>query len=137
MQRLYTLSAYEIAAADFFARLAAEKTDLVLDVRLKNSSQLCGFTKEKDLAFFVPRLTGARYVHELAFTPTKELLELYTKKHMSWEAYSDEYRLLMEQRGAWELYQQKYGGFSSVCLLGTQTRKRRSHNQVLYELLSV
>ena len=64
MQQLYTLSAYETAAADFFARLTAEKTDLVLDVRLKNSSQLCGFTKEKDLAFFVPRLTGARYVHD-------------------------------------------------------------------------
>ena len=137
MQRLYTLSAYETTAAAFFSRLAAEKTDLVLDVRLRNTSQLCGFTKEKDLAFFVPQLTGARYVHDLLFAPEPGLLDLYTKQHIGWEVYGEEYRRLLEQRKAVEQYGQRYAKFSSVCLLGTQTLKRRSHTQVLYALLSV
>lgn len=51
MQHIFLLSAYEITAAAFFQKLKQERTDLVLDIRLNNTSQLCGFTKEKDLSF--------------------------------------------------------------------------------------
>ncbi len=135
LQKVYTLSAYEISAKDFFERVAAENTDLVLDVRLKNGSQLCGFTKQKDLEFFVPRLTGARYLHELAFAPTKGLLDLYTKKQLDWRRYREEYRILLEQREALPRYFQLYGSLPCVCLLGTETKKRRSHTEVLYDAI--
>jgi hypothetical protein len=58
-QKIFLLSAYETSAADFFQTLVRNKADLMLDVRQGNTSQLCGFTKKKDLAFFVPQLTGA------------------------------------------------------------------------------
>lgn len=132
MQKIYRLSAYETTAAEFFQRVAAEETDLVLDVRLNNSSQLCGFTKKKDLEFFVPKLSGAKYVHDLLFAPDKGLLELYTKKRIGWEEYSDAYDLLLDKRKAMAIYAKKYKDFACVCLLGTQTKKRRSHNEVLY-----
>lgn len=132
MQKVYVLSAYETTAADFFQRVAAEETDLVLDVRLNNSSQLCGFTKKKDLAFFVPKLAGAKYVHDLLFAPDKGLLDLYTKKRIGWEEYSDAYDLLLDKRKAMTAYERKYKDFGCVCLLGTQTKKRRSHNEILY-----
>ena len=132
MQKIYRLSAYETTAAEFFQRVAAEETDLVLDVRLNNSSQLCGFTKKKDLEFFVPKLSGAKYVHDLLFTPDKGLLELYTKKRIGWEEYSDAYDLLLDKRKAMAIYAKKYKDFGCVCLLGTQTKKRRSHNEILY-----
>ena len=132
MQKIYRLSAYETTAAEFFQRVAAEETDLVLDVRLNNSSQLCGFTKKKDLEFFVPKLSGAKYVHDLLFAPDKGLLDLYTKKRIGWEEYSDAYDLLLDKRKAMAIYAKKYKDFACVCLLGTQTKKRRSHNEVLY-----
>ena len=132
MQKIYRLSAYETTAAEFFQRVAAEETDLVLDVRLNNSSQLCGFTKKKDLEFFVPKLSGAKYVHDLLFAPDKGLLELYTKKRIGWEEYSDAYDLLLDKRKAMAIYAKKYKDFACVCLLGTQTKKRRSHNEILY-----
>lgn len=135
MQRIYTMSAYEIAAKDFFQRLVKEKTDLVLDVRLQNTSQLCGFTKEKDLSFFVPQLSGASYVHDLTFAPSKGLLDRYTKKRIGWEEYSEAYALLLEERKAVERYRRIYRACACVCLLGTQTKKRRSHNEVLYRCL--
>ena len=131
MQHVFLLSAYETTAMDFFERLKAEGTELVLDVRLNNSSQLCGFTKMKDLAFFVPQLTGAVYIHDLELAPTKGLLELYTHKRIDWEDYAAEYlRLLRERRGA-ALYHARYDDYRSVCLLGTGTKKRRSHNEIL------
>ena len=132
MQKIYRLSAYETTAAEFFQRVAAEETDLVLDVRLNNSSQLCGFTKKKDLEFFVPKLSGAKYVHDLLFAPDKGLLELYTKKRIGWEEYSDAYDLLLDKRKAMAIYAKKYKDFACVCLLGTQTKKRRSHTEILY-----
>ena len=113
-----------------------EETDLVLDVRFSNSSQLCGFTKEKDLEFFVPQLTGAAYIHDLNFAPTKGLLDLYTKKHIGWDEYREEYAELLRRRGAMDLYGRRYSGCGSVCLLGTKTKKRRSHNEELYALLA-
>ncbi|MGN1023019.1 MAG: hypothetical protein ACI4OJ_05945, partial [Lachnospiraceae bacterium] len=59
----FTLSAYETSAEAFFTALKDHHTDLVLDIRLHNSNQLCGFTKERDLAYLVPALTGADYIH--------------------------------------------------------------------------
>ena len=113
-------------------RLQQSFSSEVLDVRLNNSSQLCGFTKKKDLEFFVPKLSGAKYVHDLLFAPDKGLLELYTKKRIGWEEYSDAYDLLLDKRKAMAIYAKKYKDFACVCLLGTQTKKRRSHNEILY-----
>ena len=135
MQHIFLLSAYETSAMEFFNRLEAEKTDLVLDVRLNNSSQLCGFTKEKDLSFLVPRLTGAVYIHDLDLAPTKGLLDLYTHKKIGWDDYEAEYLHLLNERGGEALYHEHYDPYQSVCLLGTKTRKRRSHNEALFEVI--
>ncbi len=40
-----TLSAYQTTAERFFTTLVDHKVDLLLDVRLHNTNQLCGFTK--------------------------------------------------------------------------------------------
>ncbi|MCR5757281.1 MAG: DUF488 domain-containing protein [Selenomonas sp.] len=135
MQKIFLLSAYEISAADFFQKLQREQTDLLLDVRLGNTSQLCGFTKRRDLAFFVPQLTGAEYIHDLDFAPDKKLLDLYTKHHMPWEDYAREYQKLIHQRNSIARFHERYGDYPTVCLLGTGTKKRRSHNEVLKKLL--
>mgnify|MGYP003588213928 CR=1 FL=1 len=135
MQTIYTLSAYETTAAAFFQRLREMHTDLVLDIRLNNQSQLCGFTKEKDLAFFVPQLTGAKYQHDLTLAPTKELLDMYTKKIIGWDAYRDEYLTLLEARHGKAHYPQQNPPFSRRRPLRTPTKKRRSHSEALYQVL--
>ncbi len=134
-QKIFLLSAYETSAADFFQTLVRNKADLMLDVRQGNTSQLCGFTKKKDLAFFVPQLTGADYIHDVVFAPDRELLDLYTKYHMPWEDYAREYEKIIRKRDGVAHFKERYGKYHSVCLLGTATRKRRSHNEVLRDLL--
>ena len=42
--QINTLSAYQTAAEEFFDKIAEWKADLVLDVRLKNTNQLSGFS---------------------------------------------------------------------------------------------
>lgn len=109
--------------------------DIVVDVRLKNESQLCGFTKKKDLAFLIPKICQAAYVHDRFLTPEPELLERYIHHWIHWEQYSSEYRSLLEAKNAAGYFKEHYGNYSSICLIGTATKKRRSHSEVLRELL--
>lgn len=132
---LFEISAYETSASDFFGKILQNHADLVLDVRLKNESQLCGFTKKKDLAYFVPAICGAAYIHDRFFTPEPELLDLYLHGWIHWEDYAQRYRASMEAQNASAYFKEHYGRYCRVCLIGTTTRKRRSHSEVLMELL--
>jgi hypothetical protein len=132
---LFEISAYETSASDFFGKILQNHIDLVLDVRLKNESRLCGFTKKKDLAYFVPAICGATYIHDLFLAPEPELLDRYLHGWIRWEEYARRYRASMEARNAVGYFQEHYGKYSNICLVGTATRKRRSHSEVLSELL--
>ena len=135
MMKIFTLSAYETSAEAFFSTLQKKQTDLVLDVRKKNTSQLCGFTKGKDLAYFVPVITGADYVHDLLFAPSDGLLEDYLKHRIDWLTYKEKYQKEMQAKDAAACFHEKYKKYRSVCLLGTAVRKRKSHSEALLELL--
>lgn len=134
-REIFTLSAYETGAREFFGELRRRQADLVLDVRLRNTSQLCGFTKEKDLAYLVPALTGARYLHDLRFAPSPALLRAYQQKQLDFEGYRQGYEREMAERQSCAYFREQYGGYERICLLGTATRKRRSHSEVLLDLL--
>lgn len=136
MQEIYELSAYETSAESFFNTLKRHETDLVLDVRLKNSNQLCGFTKGRDLAYLVPVITGARYCHDLLFAPSPALLDAYLRHVIDWEGYRQSYLREMRETGAADHFRREYGDYRHVCILGTGTGKRRSHSEVLVGLLS-
>lgn len=136
MPDIFMLSAYETSAEQFFDSLLSHSTDLVLDVRLKNTNQLCGFTKQKDLEYLIPKITGAEYVHDLRFAPTPELLDRYLKHWINWEDYREQYNALMEQRGSESIFRSSYGMYSSICILGTATKKRKSHSEALVQILT-
>lgn len=132
---IHTISAYETSAERFFGRLEAWEADLVLDARLKNTNQLAGFTKRDDLAFFVDRIAHARYVHDKLFAPAPTMLERYLHGNIGWDAYADAYREDIREREAVPQFYDRYGEYKSVCLLGTATHKRRSHVEVLQQML--
>jgi len=134
--KIYTLSAYETSARDFFESLRQHKTDLVLDVRLKNTNQLCGFTKRNDLAYLVPTITGAAYVHDVRFAPNEVDLEKYLHKWCTWDEYRKAYKKQMRKDKMPDLFKKLYGSFKIICILGTATKKRRSHSGALRELLT-
>ena len=132
---IHTISAYETTASKFFGCLEEGKIDLALDVRLKNTNQLAGFTKRDDLAYFVKRLTGAEYKHDLLFAPAPTLFERYIHGNIDWDAYASAYRDDLRERNAIEQFFDRYGDKRSVALVGTATRARRSHAEVLKEML--
>jgi uncharacterized protein YeaO (DUF488 family) len=67
-------------------------------VRLNNVSQLAGFSKRDDLAFFLRAICQAEYRHELLLAPSPELLDGYRKAHGAWEDYERGFLALLAER---------------------------------------
>ncbi len=96
--QLFTIGFAGKSAQQFFPILGEAKVRHVIDVRLYNTSQLAGYTKRQDLAFFCKSIIGAGYSHLLSFAPTKELLDGYKKGDLSWAEYERQYQAILENR---------------------------------------
>lgn len=77
---IFTIGFTRTTAEDFFERLKAKHIERLLDVRLNNRSQLAGFAKRDDLAYFLRELIGASYEHMPILAPTPEILDAYKKR---------------------------------------------------------
>jgi len=95
---VYTIGFTKRTAAEFFGTLRRASIKRLLDVRLNNTSQLAGFTKEGDLPFFLNELCGAEYIHEPLLAPTNGLLRDFKKKKVSWDVYKQRFLQLMADR---------------------------------------
>jgi uncharacterized protein (DUF488 family) len=92
---VYTIGFTQKSAAQFFDTLKRVGIKRLLDVRLNNVSQLAGFSKRDDLAYFLREICGADYVHEPRLAPTQEMLDAYKKQKGDWADYEPRFLALM------------------------------------------
>lgn len=97
--KLYTIGFTGKSAEEFFTILKQKGVKILLDIRLNNVSQLAGFTKGKDLSYFVRTILDGQYHHLIDFAPTKELLKKYQADE-DWQSYEKEFLTLLEKRNA-------------------------------------
>jgi len=95
---IYTIGFTKKTAERFFGLLKQAGVARLLDVRLNNISQLAGFAKKEDLAYFLREICGAQYVHETLLAPTQEMLDAYKKHKGDWATYETTFRELMANR---------------------------------------
>jgi len=96
---IFTIGFTRTTAEDFFERLKSNRIERLLDIRLNNKSQLAGFAKRDDLAYFLRELVGAEYEHAPLLAPTQDILDDFKKKkEMPWEEYEDRFLGLMRER---------------------------------------
>ena len=55
--QIYTMGFTKKSAEEFFGLLKDNEIEMLIDVRLNNQSQLAGFTKGRDLAFFLRKIS--------------------------------------------------------------------------------
>ena len=84
MIKLYTIGFTGKPAEKFFSLLNNSGVKTIVDTRINNVSQLAGFAKGSDLAFFAKAIGDMSYEHNIEFAPTKDLLALYRNKKISW-----------------------------------------------------
>lgn len=95
---VFTIGFTRSTAAGFFDRLKQAGIRRLVDVRLNNSSQLAGFAKRDDLAYFLRELCGAEYVHEPLLAPTPEMFAAYKKNGGDWGEYERRFLDLLSER---------------------------------------
>ena len=96
--KVFTIGFTKKSAAAFFQILKDAGIKRLVDVRLNNISQLAGFTKRDDLAYFLKEICGAEYIHEPLLAPTQEMLDRYKKNKGDWAEYRVKFLKLLCER---------------------------------------
>jgi uncharacterized protein (DUF488 family) len=130
---LYTIGFTKISAEDFFRKLQGNQVRSVVDVRLKADSQLSAFAKKRDLPFFLKRLLGVEYRHELLLAPSLEMLDAYKKGRKTWDSYEVEYlQLLKDRKVEQKIRPEEIDG---CCLLCSEDLPHKCHRRLAAEYL--
>lgn len=98
MDTLFTIGFTKKPARRFFTLLQTAGVLRLVDVRLNNASQLAGFAKKNDLAYFLEKICGINYIHLPQWAPDQAILDQYKKKKMDFPTYEKTYLTLLKQR---------------------------------------
>lgn len=130
---VYTIGFTKKSAQKFFDMLRNSGAKRVVDVRLNNVSQLAGFAKRDDLAFFLKEVCGMDYVHLPELAPTKEMLDEYKKLKGDWQTYENRFLDLMNKRHIEEHIPKEI--VAEGCLLCSEDKPHHCHRRLVAEYL--
>ncbi len=132
---IYTIGFTKKTAKEFFSILIDNHVEVLIDIRLNNSSQLAGFTKMNDLAYFLNAIGKINYIHYPDFAPTKEILKNYQNNDISWEQYKIDFEELLSQRNCMKDFSKKVRKFTSLCLLCSEEKPIQCHRSLVANYL--
>jgi uncharacterized protein (DUF488 family) len=130
---LHTIGTSGKSLRQFADRLRAAEVDAVVDVRLRNTSQLAGWSKRDDLAY-VLELLGVEYRHEPELAPTDELLSAF-QRGRAFDQYAPAFRALIAERGALPAALARLERHHRPALLCACLTPARCHRRLLAEAL--
>ena len=130
---IYSIGFTGKSAENFFTLINSQSIKTLVDVRLNNVSQLAGFTKKKDLQYFLRELCNIDYVHLLELAPTKEILDSYKKGNITWETYEDSFLNLMAKRNIERIDKEL---IIDGCLLCSEHKPHHCHRRLVIEYLN-
>lgn len=133
---IYTMGFTQKSSEQFFNKISNENIQILIDVRLNNQSQLAGFTKGRDLIYFLKEICDCEYEHELKFAPTKELLNDYKNGMISWKQYELNFSKIIEERNLVSYFLKKYEKYEKVLLLCSEPTAEFCHRRILAEKFS-
>ena len=128
---LYTIGFTKKSAEVFFGKTQDADVQKVIDIRLNNVSQLAGFTKKDDLAYFLKTICDCDYRHEPLLAPTKPILDAYKNKAMTWPEYQKQFNALLRERRAHELVSPSE--LNMACLLCSEDIPDHCHRLLVAE----
>lgn len=133
MEKLYTIGFTQTSAEEFFTKIKRSRIKTLIDTRINNSSQLAGFSKSKDLKFFLKELCDVNYIHKLDLAPTKDLLDAYKGKKITWDNYANEFTKLIRKREVEKKIPLEL--LNSSCLLCSEKSPHHCHRRLVAEYL--
>jgi uncharacterized protein (DUF488 family) len=131
---IYTIGFTKKTAEQFFTILRTAGIKRVVDIRLNNSSQLAGFSKQDDLRFFLREICQAEYIHVPLLAPTQELLDSIKKSGVDWQDYERRFSALMAERRIEYQIERSYFDRATV-LLCSEATPEHCHRRLVAEYL--
>jgi uncharacterized protein (DUF488 family) len=129
-----TIGFTKTTAEGFFERLLKSGVKKVVDVRLHNTSQLAGFAKADDLAYFLKKIGDVEYVHQPLLAPTDAMLKAYKKEKGDWNTYESRFMALMAERQIENHL--KLEMLDGACLLCSEATPHHCHRRLVCEYLN-
>jgi uncharacterized protein (DUF488 family) len=131
---IYSIGFTQKSAGEFFNTLKTHGIERLLDVRLNNTSQLSGFAKQADLAYFLNEICHCAYEHEPLLAPEQSMLDAYKKQKGNWDDYAEAFLALMRARKiesaiSHESFEQK------TVLLCSEPTAEHCHRRLVLEYL--
>jgi len=133
MSVLYTVGFSGKDAKTFFELLKLNNIQILLDVRLNNVSQLSRYTKKNDLDYFLDSICNIKYKHLPILAPTKEILDAYKTKKISWIDYELKYINLINKRKIEN--ELKNIDFNNACLLCSEKTADQCHRKLAANII--
>jgi len=134
--KLFTIGFTKKSAKEFFELLTNNDIKKLIDIRLNNVSQLAGFSKGNDLKYFLKELCGIQYSHNVNLAPTKDILDDYKKKKITWSQYEKSFIDLLDHRNINDdlinYLEREIGG---VCLLCSESTPENCHRRLVAEYI--
>ena len=132
--RLFTIGFTKKNAREFFTKLVQSGVKRVVDVRLKNTSGLSGFSKKDDLKYFLEKIGPIEYVHLIKLAPTADILDDFKKRKGLWSNYETGFLTLMKQRHI----EDRLRGVihDGDCLLCSEDTPEHCHRRLVVEYLN-
>jgi len=132
MPTIYTIGYKGKLLATFIGQLREAGVDAVIDVRLRNTSHLAGYTKRDDLAFLLREGFGIAYEHHPELAPTSEILDAY-RDDQDWADYEHCFLPLLEERTAEEVGRKILACYRAPCLLCAEPEPDYCHRRLVAE----
>ena len=129
--KIFTIGFTKKPAREFFGKLRRPGLVRLVDVRLNNVSQLAGFSKRDDLAFFCESVLDIQYIHLPQLAPTQELLDAYKKTKGEWGEYAAKFLALMAERRVHETLE--LDAIDGGCLLCSEPTPEHCHRRLVAE----
>jgi uncharacterized protein (DUF488 family) len=129
-----TIGFTKTTAEDFFERLVKAGVKKVIDVRLHNTSQLAGFAKAEDLAYFLSKIGDIEYSHLPLLAPTDDMLKAYKKEKGDWGVYEGRFLSLMAERQIENHLKPEL--LAGACLLCSEATPHHCHRRLVCEYLN-
>jgi uncharacterized protein (DUF488 family) len=134
-RRIFTVGFTKCTAEQFFDSLEQAGIEHLVDIRLHNTSQLAGYTKRGDLAFFLDRVSGISYQYEPILAPTQELLDDLKSRRVAWETFAQRFGLLMADRGVEDAID-RCGFERRTALLCSEANAAHCHRSIVADYLA-
>jgi uncharacterized protein (DUF488 family) len=132
MPTLYTIGFKGKSLATFIGLLREAGVDAVIDVRLRNTSHLCGYTKRDDLAFLLPEGFSIAYEHHPDLAPSAEIFDAY-RDDPDWAVYESSFIPLLAERAAEAVGREVLSRYRAPCLLCAEPTADHCHRRLVAE----